>query len=341
MNALVPYEEFAREIAAREEELEAILPPNVPREKFTMTAVVAVKQNPDLLTRCTRKSLHEAVTHAAEDGLLPDGREGAIVIYGNEAQWSPMLYGLRKRAIELTGMIIDAQVVHARDTFVWHQGDDPRIEHVPAPLGTDRGEMIGAYAVFKQDGKILHREVMDKTAIETTRNQSRGWAKSLMWTKFASEAWRKTVIRRGIKTVPSVPELERLIGREDRNFSFVQDSAPSTATAPPAALDTRHVPSAPQLQSVTIEEVAVEIADDGAAGNGPPTADVSGRPDPKARPSPVAPERSEAFLKALKAAETPTALNAVWEMFGKKFKAADLQWATDQFEMRLNEMTGG
>jgi hypothetical protein len=38
---------------------------------------------------------------------------------------------------------------------------------------------------------------------------------------------------------------------------------------------------------------------------------------------------------------TPTALNAVWEMFGKKFKAADLQWATDQFEMRLNEMTGG
>jgi recombination protein RecT len=331
MNALIPYEEFAREVAAREEELEAILPPNISREKFVTTAIVAVKQNPDLLTKCTRKSLHEAVMEAAEDGLLPDGREGAIVAYASEAQWSPMIYGLRKRAMELSGMIIDSQVVYANDHFVWHQGDDPRIEHTPAPLGQDRGRMIGAYALFRRDGQILHREVMDRAAIEITRNQSKGWQKSLMWTKFESEAWRKTVVRRGIKTVPCVPALERMIGREDRNFSFAPGLPQSSAP-----IDTRDVPSAPRtLEATTIDE----IADDGAAGNGPPTADVSCQGNTKAPPASAVPAQSEAFLKALQAAETPTALNQVWEMFGKKFRAADLAWATDQFESRLNSLT--
>ncbi|KWT70724.1 Recombinational DNA repair protein RecT (prophage associated) [Hyphomicrobium sulfonivorans] len=219
-----PLDEFRNEIALREDELASILPPHISREKFVNTAIIAVKNNPDLLT-CDRRSLHAAVTKAAEDGLQPDGREGVITYFKvdgkKQAQWNPMLFGIRKRARELCDMIIDAQVVHANDVFHWHQGDDPRIEHRPAPLGTDRGEAIGAYAVFKQGGVILHREVMSVKQIESVKSVSRA-QNGAMWTKFWTEAWRKTVIRRGIKTVPSVPQFERLVTRDDEHTDFAQ-----------------------------------------------------------------------------------------------------------------------
>ena len=157
---ITPFEGFRGEIMSREDELGSILPAHINRDKFLNTAVIAVKNNPDLL-KCERRSLHAAVTKAAEDGLQPDGREGVITHYKTDgklvAQWNPMLFGIRKRARELCDMIIDAQVVYQGDTFVWHQGDEPRIEHKPADLGTDRGKPIGVYAVFKQGGTILHR----------------------------------------------------------------------------------------------------------------------------------------------------------------------------------------
>lgn len=221
-NASGPFEGFRGEILSREDELGSILPPHISREKFVNTAIIAVKNNPDLLS-CDRRSLHAAVTKAAEDGLQPDGREGVITYFKvdgtKQAQWNPMLFGIRKRARELCDMIVDAQVVYENDTFIWHQGDDPRIEHQPAPLGTDRGKPIGAYAVFKQAGTVLHREVMDFKQIEATKSVSRA-QNGAMWTKFWTEAWRKTVIRRGIKTVPSVPQFERLVAREDEHVEF-------------------------------------------------------------------------------------------------------------------------
>lgn len=219
-----PFDGFRGEIMSREEEIASILPPHISREKFVNTAIIAVKNNPELL-RCDRRSLHAAVTKAAEDGLQPDGREGVITWFKDKdkgclvAQWNPMLYGIRKRARELCDMIIDAQVVYANDEFVRDQGDDPRIQHKPAQLGTDRGKPIGAYAIFKQGGEILHREVMDAKEIETTKSISRA-QNGPMWTKFWTEAWRKTVVRRGIKTVPSVPQLERMISRDDEHADF-------------------------------------------------------------------------------------------------------------------------
>lgn len=346
--AVVAFKKFSDELSARQDEISTILPPHIPAERFMQTAIIAAKSNPDLLVKATRRSLHQAITEAAEDGLMPDGREGAVTIYGDEAQWNPMLYGLRKRAMELAGMVIDAQVVHKNDHFIWHQGDDPKLEHVPAPLGTDRGEMVGAYAVFKKGGVILHREVMDKTQIETTRNQSRGWQKSLMWQKFTSEAWRKTVIRRGIKTVPSVPALERIVERDDREFTFTQgpnatsfvpeSDVPSMSQREPQPLTAETIVDQPAEQIA--EQVAEEVTAEAEQSAPSEAKKGSGKAKSEKPDDPLAAKKA-AFLKALKAAETPTALNSVWDVFGKNFKGTDHAWATDQFELRLNTMTGG
>ena len=248
--ALATWEAFETEITARQDSLATMLPSNVSKDRFVNAAIAAVKQTPDLLTASAR-SLFTAVTKAAQDGLLPDGREGVITAYKGEAKWNPMTYGLRKRARDLDGILIDSQVVYENDKFIWHQGDDPHIEHIPAQLGTPRGAMIGAYAIFKrEDGTILHREVMDATQIETVHGQS--FAKeSLMWTKFKTEAWRKTVIRRGVKSVPCSDKLEQIVRRDDDMFDF--DATPAAPPVPPPALkliSSKSAPPAPPKSSI-------------------------------------------------------------------------------------------
>lgn len=223
------WEIFRDELDKRADEIGSQLPPNLPRDRFIGAALAAVKSNPDIL-KATPRSLMAALTKAAQDGLLPDGREGIITVfntkvdgtYQNVAQWNPMFYGIRKRARELDDIIIDAQVVIEGDEFDYSLGDSPHITHKPTARTeqVDASKGIAVYAIFRhpQQG-ILHREVMWKPEVFAVMNQSRA-KDSLMWTKFWTEGWRKTVGRRGSKSVPVSPSLERLIQRDDENFSF-------------------------------------------------------------------------------------------------------------------------
>lgn len=241
--ALATWDSFQAELKAHEHEIATLLPRHVSRERFMSSAVAAVKQNPDLL-KATPRSLFQAITQSAQDGLLPDGREGVITVYNERvgkgpnasyekrAKWNPMTWGLRKRARELEHLIVDCQVVHAGDHFVWHQGDEPRLEHIPAALGTPRGDMIGAYAIFKNEAGILHREVMDANQIAKVRGQSKN-ADGLLWTKFAEEGWKKTVLRRGIKSVPCTEVLQRIVERDDDSFQFEENGSHKQIEAPP------------------------------------------------------------------------------------------------------------
>lgn len=217
---LTIWESFEEELKSRELAICSMLPSHVNKERFKNSVIAAVKQTPGLL-KATPRSLFASVSKSAQDGLLPDGREGVITVYKDEAQWNPMAFGLRKRAREIDEIMVDAQVVYKKDEFIWRQGDNPRIEHNPAPLGVSRGEMIGAYAVFRNQDGILHREVMDAGQIEKVRSQSKQ-PNGLLWGKFAEEAWRKTVVRRGFKSVPCSEKLGSIVRRDDDNYEFDQ-----------------------------------------------------------------------------------------------------------------------
>lgn len=218
--SLTVWESFEEELKSRELAICSMLPSHVNKERFKNSVIAAVKQTPGLL-KATPKSLFSAVTKSAQDGLLPDGREGVITVYKDEAQWNPMAFGLRKRAREIDDIMVDAQVVYKNDAFVWDQGDHPRIEHTPTVLGTPRGEMIGAYAVFRDQDGILHREVMDVSQIKKVQSQSKQ-PNGLLWGKFTEEAWRKTVVRRGFKSVPCSEKLGNIVQRDDDGYEFDQ-----------------------------------------------------------------------------------------------------------------------
>jgi len=225
-NAVALFRQFNGELDARTELISKQLAgTGISQDRFVYFAREAVSNMPKLLL-CNRASLHSAILKACKDALLPDGREGVIVPRtekgDNLACWQPMVHGIRKRAAHY-GVIIDAKVVCKNDQFEWEEGLTPVLRHIPTKLTEDPGELIGCYAVFRRDGRVIHHEVMRKIevmAVKAISKQQDG----LLWGKFETEAWKKTVVRRGSKSVPDLPEqLQKVIERNDDDFQFNQD----------------------------------------------------------------------------------------------------------------------
>lgn len=213
------------ELHAMEDQFKLALPAHIPAERFARVVMTALQNNPKLL-ECERRSLWGACMKAAQDGLLPDGRDGAVVPYGEDeegnrkakvAQWMPMIGGIRKKARN-SGELKDwyAHIVYAGDTFDYQLGDDPRLFHKPVPPSQRTGGIICAYSIaVLKDGSKTAPEVMWIEDIEDIRKKSK--AKKGPWSDpvFYPEMCRKTVARRHAKALPMSSDLDDLIRRDD------------------------------------------------------------------------------------------------------------------------------
>lgn len=205
----------------------AALPEHISVDRFSRVVMTAVQNNPELL-ECDQRSLWNAAMKAAQDGLLPDGREGAITVrkdwktHTKNALWQPMIGGIRKKARN-SGEIStwDAHVVFANDIFDYELGDNPSIRHKPAL--TDRGKIIAAYSVCTLKSGEKTREIMSIEQMHEVRDRySDGWRafkaghiKSTPWSTSEEEMCRKTVARRHSKVLPMSSDLDALFRRDD------------------------------------------------------------------------------------------------------------------------------
>lgn len=221
-----PLQILDAEFASRKVEFQAVLPSNCTFERFTRVVKTAAIQTPDLLT-ADKPSLFMSCFKAAQDGLLPDGREAALVIYNTKGrdgvykkavQYMPMLGGILKK-IRNSGELasIAAHVVYDNDEFDYCLGDDEHITHKPAIL--ERGKPICAYAIVRTKDGAIYREVMNITEIEKIRNISKA-KNSSPWQEHWGEMAKKTVIRRLAKRLPMSTDLEQVIQRDDEMFQF-------------------------------------------------------------------------------------------------------------------------
>jgi len=206
-------------------EISQNLPSTVSPERFRNVVVTAANMTPELL-EADRRSLLGACVKCAADGLVPDGREAALVIFNQKnkaggwdkkVQYMPMLAGILKRARnsgEIAG--ISVQVVCEKDTFTFSPDDfDRPIRHVLPPLTEDRGKAVGAYALAKlKDGTIM-AEAMCVKEINQVRQVSR--AKDAgPWVQWWDQMARKTVLRRLSKYLPmDAAPLEAMLRRDD------------------------------------------------------------------------------------------------------------------------------
>lgn len=201
-----------------EGQFKAALPAHIPVERFMRVVMTAIQNNPDLINKVDRRSLWNAAIKAAQDGLLPDGREGAIVPYNGQAQWMPMVAGIRKK-VRNSGEIAtwEVQVVHERDAFEFELGDEPFIKHKP-DLSGNPGAVLAAYSIAVLKSGEKSREVMSIAAIEKVRTRSK--SKSGPWFTDYEEMCRKTVARRHSKVLPMSTDLDDLLRRDDSLYDF-------------------------------------------------------------------------------------------------------------------------
>lgn len=225
-------------------QLSMALPAHIGVDKFVRVAFTAVAKNAELAA-ADRGSLFTSCVECASDGLLPDGKEAALVIYNirvkqrggpdmlvKKVQYMPMIAGIHKKARN-TGEIsmLDAHVVYEKDQFDYALGLDTRLEHRPY-LG-DRGNAVAVYAVAKLKDGTHYVEVMSVSDVEHVRKASKNAEKG-PWADWWGEMARKTVVRRLAKRLPMSAELETMIQRVDALYNFDESKEPRLSGPAPA-----------------------------------------------------------------------------------------------------------
>jgi phage RecT family recombinase len=255
--------------------------------KFIRAASWCVQSSPQL-QQCSHRSLISACLRAAHDGLLPDGREGALVPYKSDAgdgrtqmvaTWIPMIAGIRKKIFQ-SGEIKawHCQVVQEGDQFDYELGDHPFVKHKPAARGGRKRPVLWAYSVATFVDGSQSIEVMNIDQIEDVRSKSR--ARHGPWHDpiFFPEMCRKTVARLHAKQLPTSTDVEAVFRREDESIAQLAamgEHAPiASPTSTRAALE-RFAPPA-------------DAADEPPQEPEPPPAEP-----PQAESPPVVPEQNE------------------------------------------------
>jgi recombination protein RecT len=375
-----PVAVFRHELDAMENQFKAALPAHIPAERFARVVMTAIQNNPKLLG-CTRQSLWNACMKAAQDGLLPDGREGAIVPYGEDeegsgsskiAQWMPMIAGIRKKARnsgEIAGW--EAYCVYENDEFEFELGDDPFIRHKPAL--SDRGAIIAVYSIATLKDGYKSREVMSVKEIEGVRSKSK--AKKGPWKDpiFYPEMCKKVVARRHSKVLPMSGDLDDLIRRDDDLYDL-EGAREDAQTARPRSIAGKldllaggktidQTPDdRPNLGTNDAEPEATQIdadapSDDEPQDSAEPEQASQRAPAPKqermkkARAALAEAERIDPeqwlqdITKKLRAAKDGAALNAIWLADAEPHKDAlpppDFSEAEDTYRACAEKLEGG
>ena len=255
---------FGSMLKAREAQFVAALPKHIPVERFMRVVMTAIQNDPKLRS-ADQASLFTSCVKAAQDGLLPDGRDGALVIYlskvngqwVDKVQWMPMIGGIRKKARN-SGELSDwnAVTVFAKDEFDYEEGTNRFLRHKPfigRPLPKANGESADAYtarmrehcdrgsaiafysiATFKSGGNSF--DVMTASEVEYVRDnyskKNRDGNFSPAWTKSFNEMAKKTVARRHSKTLPMSSDLDDLLRRDDDLYDLKGASDKSETALP-------------------------------------------------------------------------------------------------------------
>lgn len=231
-----PLVEFKDQLDSIHKAGELALPDTVPFKNFKNAAVVALTDSPDLM-KCERASLFKALRTLAATGLVPDGREAAIVAYGGKAQALPMVWGLVKVARN-SGKITSlwADVVYEGETLeVWVENGERKWDHVQedgskVDAMSRGGEIRGAYAVAKLIDGTVEFQPMSKQEIEKRRRASasqKGEKPTAVWASWYGEQAMKTVIRSLCKRLPmSADDMDRLMKEDEANETRFRDVTP-------------------------------------------------------------------------------------------------------------------
>lgn len=268
-----PLAKLSSQLEQRHDEYRMALPSHIKPEDLQRTVVMAAQQNPKLL-EADRRTLMLSCMKAAQDGLLPDGREAALVPFTTrkkdengrwgsvvEVQYMPMVYGLRKKIMQSdeissmqVGVVYLAEYESGR--FLFEVGLEPPIRYKPdltLPMEeTTDDKIVAAWSLVKfkdgsWSGEVMRRAEIDKirelsqtgaTKIQKGQNAGQPRDPSGPWVDHFAEMAKKTVMRRHSKVLPMSGDIFRDVEGDDveRSIRSATRVLDSVDEAAPVAL---------------------------------------------------------------------------------------------------------
>ncbi len=231
MSAIMTQEDFRQHLATHAGQFKSVLPTHITPEKFLRVAMTAVIEDPGLL-EADLPSLMSALTKCAKDGLIPDKREAAIVIYKTnvgskqnpnwikKAQYLSMVDGVLKRARQ-SGEIamIKACVVHEGDHFdYWMDEQGDHVIYRPKLIG-DRGKPQLAVGFARLKSGELMVEPLTLEDIDKIRKSSKT-PDSGPWVTWWDRMAAKSALHRLSKRLPNNSEIMEML--DAGNFMYDQ-----------------------------------------------------------------------------------------------------------------------
>lgn len=263
------------QLEKRHEEYRMALPSHIKPEDLQRTVVMAAQQNPKLL-EADRRTLMLSCMKAAQDGLLPDGREAALVPFSVrkkdaggrwnsvvEVAYMPMVYGLRKKIMQSdeiasmqVGVVYLAEYESGR--FLFEVGLEPPIRYKPdltLPMEETTDEkIVAAWSLVKFKDGSWSGEVMRRAEIDKIQNLSQTGSKvdykgnarepKGPWADHFGEMAKKTVMRRHSKVLPMSGDIFRDVEGDDveRSIRSATNVLDSVDEAAPVALPSQDEP---------------------------------------------------------------------------------------------------
>jgi recombination protein RecT len=217
-------------------EIKTALPAHISPERFIRVVITAAQINPEILA-CDRQSLWNACMRAANDGLLPDGVEGAIVPFKSKATWIPMYGGLLKK-FRNSGEFkwVTAGLVYENDEYDhWIDETGEHFKHRPADDNTGKKiRRVYALATTKDGGSFIAD--MSVSEVDKRRKMSRAQREDAPWKVWPEEMMKKTALRQLSKLLPKSSDLDSLMRRDEEALYGVDsiEERRQTITARPA-----------------------------------------------------------------------------------------------------------
>jgi recombination protein RecT len=217
-----------------------ILPKTVEWEDFRSCFLTAVQRNYRLL-EADRDSLWLALQDCALSGLRPDGKEAALVIFGDDSededgnvvtstankkkkvQLLPMVWGLC-RLVHNTGLVSDVRARCVYDGEVFRHWEEDGKEHyeyrrvIDPDFDDDPKHIVGAFAVIQFKDGSYKMDFMSRRQIERRRAVSR--AKKGPWGPWYDEQAMKTVLKHVMKGAQKSRELQHVSNLLEKDTSL-------------------------------------------------------------------------------------------------------------------------
>lgn len=244
---LTPVQKTQQLIESRKAELAKMLPAQIKIDTFERAVNNALMRNPEI-AECDPISVYDSAMRCAQDGLIPDNKEAAIVVYnskqGKKAQYQPMIDGVLKR-LRQSGLIemIAAKAVFDGDDFdYWFDEDGEHVKYRPdfGASGDRKFKLVFAYAKLKGGEMVV--EVMNKAEIDRIRAASKTGGSSYgPWAQWYDRMAVKSALHRLARRLPSSSETMQLIEVAERDinarFEKSRDITPVQKEKPQSLLD--------------------------------------------------------------------------------------------------------